>query len=90
MRKSFLILLKRGGLGRVGFFFVGGSGSSGLAGGLVSRLVGGLANGLVGRLVDRLAGRLAGVVLPVGLRVREARLICRARICSRLALRLLA
>ena len=44
-----------------------------MAGGFVGRLVSRLAGGLV----SRLAGRLAGVILPVRLRVREARLICR-------------
>ena len=49
-----------------------------MAGGLVGRLVSKLANGLVGKLISRLASRLAGVILPVRLRIREARLICRA------------
>ena len=37
-------------------------------------MVGRLAGGLVGKL----ASRLAGVILPVKLRIREARLIYRA------------
>ena len=53
-------------------------------------MVGRLANGLVSGLVGRLASRLAGVVLPVKLRIREARLIYRAQIYSQLTLRLLA
>ena len=45
---------------------------------MVSRLVGRLASGLVSKLVGRLASGLAGVILPVRLCVRKARLIYRA------------
>ena len=61
-------------LKRVSFFFVKGGNKGRLTNKLVSRLIGKLAN----RLVSRLISRLTGVVIPVKLYIREARLFYRA------------